>query len=270
MDLFAQTLQETRGWLALGVLSALLVWESVCPFLPLFRGGLRERLNHGILNLLLWAINAAMIAVLFATLWAWAARTAEVHRIGLLQWIPGPGWGKAVLAIVVFDLWTYCWHRMNHRVRFLWRFHRVHHSDGRMDVTTANRFHIGEIALSSLLRIPIILVLGAPLWHLALYELLMFPVVQFHHANVALPKRLDGLMSFLIVTPAMHKVHHSRHRPETDSNYTAFLSLWDRLFHSFRDRPDPENIRFGLESRAAADADTLWGMMKAPAERGDK
>ena len=130
----------------------------------------------------------------------------------------------------------YAWHRINHRVPFLWRFHRVHHSDAQMDVTTASRFHTGEIALSSLLRIPLILALGVTAWQLVLYETMMFGVVQFHYANIALPPRAESVVSRVIVTPTMHKVHHSRWQPETDSNYSAMLSVWDRLFGSFRRR----------------------------------
>ncbi|MDX1531724.1 MAG: sterol desaturase family protein [Rhodothermales bacterium] len=165
---------------------------------------------------------------------------------------------------MVFDVWTYAWHRINHRVPFLWRFHRVHHADAEMDVTTASRFHVGELALSSALRIPLIVLVGVYAWELLLYETLMFAVVQFHHANVGLPARLDRALRAVIVTPAMHKVHHSRLQPETDSNYSSLFSWWDRLFRSFRLRERPEEIRFGLDAFDGEAHRTLGGLLRMP------
>ena len=166
------------------------------------------------------------------------------------------------------DGWTYGWHRLNHRVPFLWRFHRAHHSDAQMDVTTASRFHIGEILFSNCLRIPLILLLGIQLWELVLYETALLAVIQFHHANVGVPPRLDQLLRCFIVTPAMHKVHHSRWQPETDSNYSSLLSIWDRLFRSFRLRDDPRTIQFGLDEFARPENQTLAGILKTPLKAG--
>jgi sterol desaturase/sphingolipid hydroxylase (fatty acid hydroxylase superfamily) len=164
----------------------------------------------------------------------------------------------------------YWWHRLNHRIPFLWRFHRMHHSDPRMDVTTANRFHIGEIALSSILRLPVIALLGLQLWELALYELAMFSVVQLHHANVALPGWLDRALRWIIVTPFMHKVHHSRWRPETDSNYSSLFSFWDRLFRTFRLRDDPRTLRLGLDEFDSPKDHTLVGLLATPIRRVER
>lgn len=135
-----------------------------------------------------------------------------------------------------------------------------------MDVTTASRFHVGEIFFSSLLRIPLVFLLGLPLWQLALYEAAMFAIVQFHHANVALPTGLDRLLRMVIVTPAMHKIHHSREPMETNSNYTSLLSCWDRLFGSFRMRNPAglHRIRIGLDGRDDARMQGMGGMLGMP------
>jgi sterol desaturase/sphingolipid hydroxylase (fatty acid hydroxylase superfamily) len=133
-----------------------------------------------------------------------------------------------------------------------------------MDVTTANRFHIGEIALSSVLRVPVIALLGIQLWELALYELAMFTVVQLHHANIALPAWFDRAMRAVIVTPFMHKVHHSRWQPETDSNYSSLFSFWDRLFRTFRLRDDPRTLQFGLQEFDGQENHTLTGLLATP------
>ena len=173
---------------------------------------------------------------------------------------------EMVIAILMFDLFTYWFHRLSHRIPFLWRFHRVHHSDPHMDVTTANRFHLGEVMISSVLRIPLIALAGVELWHLALYELLMFSIVQFHHANIALPGALDRLLRVFIVTPAMHKVHHSRIQKETDSNYTSLFSFWDRVFGSFKIRKpeDLGKIQLGLDGYDCTDKQRLIGLLKTP------
>ena len=253
-----------RTGLFVGVLISLLLWETVQPFIELFGRSGRARAGHLLRNLILAAVNSAAVALGFVTLWAWAALYSEAHGIGLLHRLPLGTWLHVVSAVLVMDVCTYGWHRLNHRVPLLWRFHRVHHSDAQMDVTTAGRFHFGEIALSSLLRVPLILLLGIRLPELVAYEAMMFAVVQFHHANIGLPEWMDRLLRLAIVTPAMHKVHHSRVQPETDSNYTSLLSFWDRLFGTFRLRDDPRTIRFGLDGLDQKGDQTLAGLIKTP------
>ncbi|PAP75102.1 sterol desaturase family protein [Rubrivirga marina] len=256
-------LQTTQAVAALAGLAALLLLESAHPFFELFRAR-RERSRHLVRNLVLGAINSVIVAVVFAGLWVAAAVWAEARGLGLLNAVGLPPWAHALGAVLALDAWTYAWHRMNHRVPFLWRFHRVHHSDAQMDVTTASRFHTGEIVLSSLLRLPLIVALGVYAWELVLYETLMFAVVQFHHANVALPPRVEAVVNKVIVTPTMHKVHHSRWQPETDSNYSAMLSVWDRLFRSFRQRERPDEIRLGLDACDDDAFQSVAGMLRTP------
>ena len=125
-----------------------------------------------------------------------------------------------------------------------------------MDVTSATRFHTGEILLSSILRVPVIFVIGMTFTELVVYEMMMILVVQFHHANVALPGTLDRALRWIVVTPGMHKLHHSRDVREQSSNFTAFLSIWDRLFGTFRSRTDLENVQFGVNEISNSDAQT--------------
>jgi len=242
----------------------MLAWESFHPFLDLFKYSWKERGVHLFRNLLFGAVNSLVIGVLFVSLWLGAATWAENQGFGILNWLGLPVWAHALGAVLLFDAWTYIWHRINHRIPFLWRFHRVHHADAQMDVTTAGRFHVGEIILSSALRIPLFVLFGAHLWELLLYETMMFAVVQFHHANIAVPERVDRLLRMLIVTPAMHKVHHSRLQPETDSNYSAFLSIWDRIGRSFRLRKRPQDIQFGLDEFVDPHHESLRGLLVMP------
>ena len=262
-DLFL-TIHINRGWMSLGILTILLTWESLVPFFDFFRHRFERRIVHGITNVVLALINTVMVLLVFVVAWAWAATVSGEKGWGLLHQFEAPGWAELLIAVLLFDLFTYWFHRMSHRVPFLWRFHRVHHSDPNMDVTTANRFHLGEIMISSLLRIGVILLIGAELWHLAIYEAVMFPIVQFHHANITVPAWLDRGLRIFIATPAMHKVHHSRFQSETDSNYTSLLSFWDRLFGSFRHRSDLSGIRLGLEGYDAPERQNLIGLLKTP------
>src|SRR6185503_2179607 len=180
------------------VLLALLTWESFAPFFTYFQDGPGLRLRHGLRNVTLGVLNAALNGVICVGLWGTAARWAEANHFGVLHWLRLPAWAHLMGVFLLVDLWMYLWHRMNHRIPFFWRFHRVHHSDPKMDVTTANRFHIGEMAFSCLLRAPVIALAGIQLWELALYEMVMFTVVQLHHANVGLLEWVDRWLRRLI------------------------------------------------------------------------
>ena len=140
----------------------------------------------------------------------------------------------------------------------------MHHSDREMDVTSAARFHIGELIFSSVLRLGILPLLGMELWQLILYEVMLLPVIQFHHSNVYLPERWDRLLRTIIVSPNMHRVHHSRIRLETDSNYSSVFSFWDRLARTFRRRENVEEIKFGLVEFDDAKRQTILGMLRTP------
>lgn len=252
---------------AVGGLALLLLVEGALPAAHHFRSG-GERGGHALKNLALGLANAAVVALLFAGLWVAAAEWASAHGWGVLNVLRDraglSGWAHALGAVLLLDAWTYMWHRINHRWPVLWRFHRVHHADAEMDVTTASRFHVGELVLSSALRVPLLLLTGAYAWELVAYETVMFAVVQFHHANVALAPRLDRALRAVIVTPHLHRVHHSRWQPETDSNYGSLLTVWDRLFGSYRTSERPETIRLGLDDFDAPEDRTLSGMLRMP------
>ena len=264
MDAIFLNLSKIRTPVVVGWLVFLLAWETAAPFFGFFHSHARERFWHGLKNMLVGLASAIIPALGFVSLLAWLSHWAEAHKFGLLNFTPMPIWLHTAGAVMLLDVWTYSWHRANHRMPFLWRFHRVHHADAQMDVTTASRFHIGEIAMSSALRIPLVLCVGFKIWELAGFETLMLLVVQFHHANIGLPAWLDRFMRVFIVTPAMHKVHHSELQPETDSNYTALFSVWDRVFGTFRLRTNPADIQFGLREFSQPSNHTFVGMMRIP------
>ncbi len=232
-----------------GLLALLLAWETVHPFFGFYSKDphrLRGRLLHGVTNLGFGLLNGLAIRFVFLALWVRTMQWTDAQGFGVLHWLSAPEWLRWALALLLLDAWTYWWHRLNHSVPFFWRFHRLHHSDRQMDVTTANRFHLGEMIMSSLLRVPVLALIGCRLEQFALYELLLFAVVQFQHANIGLAERLDRALRWVIVTPHMHKVHHSVVRTEQNSNFSSLFSWWDRLALSLRLSRDPRTIAFGL------------------------
>jgi sterol desaturase/sphingolipid hydroxylase (fatty acid hydroxylase superfamily) len=274
MQELLSTLQQAQVIAMLAGLMLLFLWESLHPFYEHFKGSFKNRGKHAVRNLVMGALNSALVAIVFVGLWFAASVWADEYRFGVMHWLQDgfglPVWAHAIGALLLFDAWSYTWHRMNHEIPFFWRFHRVHHSDSKMDVTTANRFHIGEIFFSSLFRIPLIALLGVYLWELVLYETLMFAVVQFHHSDVNIPKKIDAAIRSVIVSPNMHRVHHSRWQPETDSNYSSFFSVWDRLAKTFRHNPNPESIRLGLDEFDREDDQTIRGMLRTPILKEDR
>ncbi len=235
---------------ALLVLGGLLLWETLQPFLPLFRQGTGtpwQRLRHGTGNVAFGLLNALVIRFGFLGVWMASMEWSQAHHFGVLRWIGASEWMRWTLAILLLDFWTYTWHRLNHTIPLLWRFHHLHHSDRQMDVTTASRFHLGEIVLSSLARVPLLALLGCDLNHLALYEILLLAVVQFHHANIALPNSIDRLLRTVIVTPHLHKVHHSVVLAEQNSNFSSLFSWWDRAARTLRLARDLSVITFGVQ-----------------------
>ncbi len=268
MQLVLNSLQETQVIVMGAGLVLLLAWETLHPFFDLFHHSWKERGRHIVRNLIVGAVNSLLVSVVFVGLWLVASLWAEQHGFGLLHWLDDaiglPFTLHAAAAILLLDGWMYIWHRINHEIPFLWRFHRVHHADNKMDVTTASRFHVGEIFFSSLLRIPLIALAGIYVWELVLYETLMFAVVQFHHANIALPDRLDRALRWIIVSPGMHKVHHSRWQPETDSNYSSLFSFWDRIGRSYRERNNLSDIELGLEGFDDDEYHDVRGIFRTP------
>jgi len=192
-------------------------------------------------NLMIAGINSlvlrlmAMLAVPIAAVAA--AAWAQTQGWGLLNWLDWPDWLDIVIAMVVLDMAIYGQHVVSHKIPLLWRLHKVHHTDVDFDVTTAIRFHPVEIALSMLWKITIVPALGAPPLAVVLFEVTLNGCAMFNHANITLVSWLDRIVRLFIVTPDMHRVHHSIYRSEYDTNYGFNLSLWDRLFGTYRDQP---------------------------------
>ena len=178
-----------------------------------------------------------------------AAIDAEANGWGLFNTIALPLWVEIICVVLILDFAIWLQHLITHKVPILWRLHRVHHADVDMDVTTAIRFHPIEIALSMLLKIGLVYLLGPAAIAVILFEIILNGTAMFNHANLALPKWLDRLVRKVLVTPDMHRVHHSVHRHEHDSNYGFALSIWDRLFGTYIAQPAAghDDMQVGLE-----------------------
>jgi sterol desaturase/sphingolipid hydroxylase (fatty acid hydroxylase superfamily) len=167
-----------------------------------------------------------------------AAFFAKERGLGLLNQVEWPYWVKLVIALLALDLAIWFQHLVSHKVPVFWRLHQVHHADRDIDVTTAVRFHPVEIALSMLWKIAVVIPLGASPFAVFLFEVILNACAMFNHANIALPGWVDGVLRLFVVTPDMHRVHHSVIRREHDSNYGFNLSLWDRLFRTYTAQPE--------------------------------
>ncbi len=192
-----------------------------------------------------------------------AAYYADAHGVGLLNRVAWPDWVKTAVALIVLDLAIWAQHLASHKVPLFWRLHQVHHADRDIDVATAVRFHPIEIGLSMLWKIVVVVPLGAPPLAVFLFEVILNACAMFNHANIALPQWLDAGLRLFIVTPDMHRVHHSVRFREHDSNYGFNLSIWDRLFGTYTAQPQDghQGMTIGLPPyQSEAPARFGWSM----------
>ena len=192
-----------------------------------------------------WATNLGIIVVdslfvrlVFPIVAVGVAVYAQGRGWGLFNLVDWPVWLEVVLAVILLDLAIYAQHVISHVVPIFWRLHRVHHADRDIDVTTGARFHPVEIGLSMLYKMALVLLLGPSAFAVFLFEVILNATAMFNHANFRLPLALDRVVRLLMVTPDMHRVHHSVIQRETDSNYGFNLSVWDRIFGTYRDQPE--------------------------------
>ena len=200
--------------------AALGVMWLIEGLIPMFEGR-RERARHDASNVALGVFNAVVAAFIFAGATLIATEWARANSFGILHWLGIKGaWGFA-LGFVLFDLWQYLWHRLNHHIPFLWRFHAVHHADRELSASSGLRFHTGEIVLSSIARLALLPLLGMTVGQVLVYEAVLLPVILFHHGNVGVPRGADRWLRWLIVTPWMHWVHHSDYQPRPIRTFPA-------------------------------------------------
>lgn len=238
-----------------------LLW-SLETIVPLYRYQ-NSRVRHALPNIALTLILVLTnLALSFFP--AYLAGLSVRYRIGLLYLADLPVWTKLAFGVLALDLFAFFAHVLLHKSWLGWQFHRVHHSENAVDVTTTFRQHPGETAWRILWQLAAIVVFGIPLWIVIIYLVLSSLNAQLEHANIKLSLSLDRFLRLLIVTPHMHKVHHSRYQNETDSNYSNIFSFWDRLFGSYTAQIDFQRLRYGLDGFDDKAAQTLRGLLKMP------
>ena len=215
------------------VLLAMMALEALRPK----RDRVMTRRRRWTSNLALVFIDGLVVRLLFPVVAAGVAMIAARKGWGLFNWLDWPIWAEILLSIIVLDMLIYWQHVLSHRIPIFWAFHKVHHADRDIDVTTGSRFHPAEIVLSMVYKIICVLALGPAAMAVILFEVLLNACAMFNHANLALPKRVDARLRKFIVTPDMHRVHHSVLPEETHQNFGFCLSIWDNLFRSYTAQP---------------------------------
>jgi len=234
LDAFVQAHEAAiRLGFFLGIFAVMAVWEVLAPRRTLTVSKAVRWVN----NLGLVALNTVLLRLLFPAAAVGMAAFATAQGWGLLNYFDVSLWLAVPVAVIAMDFVIWLQHVMVHAVPALWRLHRVHHADLDYDLTTGARFHPLEIILSMLIKFATIMVLGPPVVAVILFEVILNGMAMFNHGNVRLPRRLDRALRWLVVTPDMHRVHHSVEDDETNSNFGFNLSCWDRLFGTYRDQP---------------------------------
>jgi sterol desaturase/sphingolipid hydroxylase (fatty acid hydroxylase superfamily) len=234
---------------------------------PLFNFNYKKWQHAGInifMTLTTIIINFSLAFILLKT-----SDWAIANNFGVLQWLPQMSlWLYALIGLLLLDLiGAYLVHLIEHKVKFLWRFHLIHHTDTWVDTTSGNRHHPGESVIRFAFTTLGVLIVGSPMWMVFMYQTISIVSTQFTHANITLPNRLDIFLSYFIVSPNMHKVHHHFMLPYTDSNYGNIFSVWDRLFGTFMYLPK-EKIVYGIDTyMETQDHNQLNNLLKIPFQK---
>mgnify|MGYP001825508562 FL=1 len=264
METFVQAHEAAiRLGFFLGIFAVMALWEVLTPRRVLTVSKAVRWAN----NIGLVAFNTFLLRLLFPAAAVGMAAFAADQGWGLLNHFQTPAWLAIPIAVITMDFVIWLQHIMVHAVPALWRLHRVHHADLDYDLTTGARFHPIEIILSMLIKFATIAVLGPPVIAVILFEVILNGMAMFNHANVRLPARFDQVLRWLVVTPDMHRVHHSVEDDEANSNFGFNLSCWDRLLGTYRDQPrgGHEGMTIGIHHyRDAGQVDRLPGMLWLP------
>ena len=248
-----------RSLLLFGGLLFFLVIEQGFPFFK-FQN---KKWKHVALNLFFnfttILVNFSMAAILFG-----ASTWVTSHNFGMLNLIEMPLLVYMIVGLLFMDLFSaYCAHWVEHHVTWMWQFHVVHHTDQFVDVTTGNRHHPGESVIRFVFTCAAVILVGAPIWLIMLYQALSVVFAQVTHANITLPKWLDDILVWVFVTPDLHRVHHHYRQPYSDTNYGNIFSVWDRLFGTMA-RVDNRKLRYGVDTYMGPESNNIVELLKIP------
>jgi sterol desaturase/sphingolipid hydroxylase (fatty acid hydroxylase superfamily) len=232
---------------------------------PLFQFSYNKWKHAGI-NIF-FTITTIIINFGFALLIVFTSSWCVANHFGILQWISSNTWIQLLAGLLLLDLvGAYLIHFIEHKIKWMWKFHMIHHADVYVDTTTANRHHPGESVFRAVFAVIAVFVTGAPIWLIMLYQSLSVVLSQFNHANIQIPLWIDKMLRTVIVTPNMHRVHHHYVRPETDTNYGNIFSFWDRLFGTYYAKPNSE-LHYGLDVLEGRNDNTLKRQLQIPFDK---
>lgn len=253
---------EIRLAFFIGIFSTMVIWEILARKRPLTTSKSKRWLN----NIGLVVLDSVLVRFLLPAGAVAIALWAEQHQLGLLYSIHMPNALQIVIAVLTLDLVIYWQHRLFHRIPWLWKLHQVHHADRDIDVSTALRFHPIEILISMLIKLVAVLAIGAPALAVVIFEIVLNGMAMFNHANIKLPQSIDSLLRIFVVTPDMHRVHHSVVLEETNSNYGFNISLWDKIFASYHAQPAAghDKMVIGLTPYLNQPTHALGWMLRLP------
>jgi len=264
-----QTLEQRpyeRMAILVGGLLIFWIIEGAIPLLPLHYK--KNKLRHAAVNLGFTVIHL-IIHTFLAILIVWLADWCLQQSFGLVYWLKANVLLTIIIGVLALDFSSWLVHLVMHKNKFLWRFHLIHHTDNNVDVTTGLRHHPGDSLLRGVFFMLLIFISGVPMYAVMIYQTLLLLATAFTHANISLPKWLDKGVSYILVSPNMHKVHHHWKQPFTDCNYGAVLSIWDRLLGTFK-KLDPKEIRYGLDRYYPNEKDEDFvALMKKPFQKLD-
>ena len=260
IDYFSEMPSSHRTLL---LVSGLTIFWMIESAVPLFSHEYRKWRHAGVnifFTLTTAVVNFAMAFILVQTSF-WVVE----HDFGILQWLNLPLWATIIVGLLLLDLiGAYTVHYVEHRVRWMWRFHLVHHTDQHVDTTTANRHHPGESVFRFVFTTLAVLIAGAPIWLVFIYQSLSVILSQFNHSNVKMPAWLDRALVWVICTPNMHRVHHHYRMPYTDTNFGNIFSFWDRIFGTYT-AVDNEKLTYGVDTFMEPEsANNIWTMLRIP------
>lgn len=263
IDYFKTIPSSHRSAILIGGITLFWLIESGLPLYK-FR---YNKWKHAGLNIF-FTLTTIVINFALAVILLKSSDWAVANHFGILQWLPQmPLWAFTIVGLLVLDLvgaWFIHW--TEHKVRWMWRFHLIHHSDTYVDTTTANRHHPGESVFRFVFTTMAVFVSGAPMWLVMMYQAMSVAISQFNHANIQLPTWADDILSWVLVTPNMHHVHHHYVLPYTDSNYGNIFSIWDRLFGTFM-KLDPNKLIYGIDTHMKPEENEQIGsLLKIPFE----
>lgn len=246
------------------LVSGILLFWILEGVVPLFRFGYKKFRHAGInlfLTLTTMIIGFGLAGALLA-----ASDLVAQNRFGLLYIFDLPLWGQLVLGVLLMDLiGAYFIHWTEHKVKWMWKFHLVHHSDTTVDVTTGLRHHPGETVFRITFTIMAVMIIGAPMWIIMIYQSLSVLFAHITHANINMPRAIDRALSWVFITPLMHKVHHHYTQPLTDTNYGNIFSFWDRIFGTFAQVEDTTELVYGIDTHMdPKENDKMGSLLKIP------